>query len=127
MADNISEKFIAALKELEANSRAENIVALFSDDCEVGNVALTESLTGTDGAREFWTNYRKTFKDVSSEFKNIITTDGRSALEWTTTGSSEAGHDINYEGVSILETDGEKISRFFAYFDPKKLGDQIME
>lgn len=127
MADNISEKFIAALKELEANGSDENIVALFSDDCEVGNVALTESLAGTDGAREFWTNYRKTFKDVSSEFKNIITTDDRSALEWTTTGSSEAGHDINYEGVSILETDGEKISRFFAYFDPKKLGDQIME
>ena len=127
MADNISEKFIAALQELEASGEVENIVALFADDCEVGNVALTESLTGTDGARQFWTNYRKTFKDVSSKFKNKITTDDTSALEWTTTGSSEAGHEINYEGVSILETDGEKISRFFAYFDPGKLGNQIME
>lgn len=127
MADNISEKFIEALSSLEANGEVEDIVALFSDDCEVGNVTLTNNLSGTEGAREFWTNYRKTFKDIKSEFKNKLAADGTAALEWITTGSSATGHEINYEGVSILETDGEKISRFYAYFNPAKLGDQIME
>ena len=37
------------------------------------------------------------------------------------------GHEISYEGVSILEVEGDKISRFFAYFDPRKLGKQIEE
>ena len=127
MAENISEKFIEALRDLEANKNVDNIVGLFADDCEVGNVTLTEKLNGTDGAREFWTNYRKTFKDVSSKFKNKLAADGTAALEWMTVGTSETGHEINYEGVSILETDGEKISRFYAYFNPAKLGHQIME
>lgn len=127
MAENISEKFIEALRDLEADGKVENIVALFADDCKIGNVTLTETLQGADGAREFWTNYRKTFKDVSSKFKNKIAADGTSALEWTTVGTSEKGHEINYEGVSILETEGGKISRFYAYFNPSELASQIME
>ena len=127
MAENISEKFIGALRDLEENRNVDKIVELFADACEVGNVTLTENLNGTDGAREFWTNYRKTFKDVSSKFKNKLTANGTAALEWTTVGTSESGHEISYEGVSILETDGGKISRFYAYFNPGKLGHQIME
>lgn len=128
MSENLHETFIKALKNLESNNDVDGIVALFADDCEVGNVTLTETMKGTDGAREFWTNYRKTFKEVNSEFKNKISGgDGVSALEWETTGTSENNHDINYEGVSILETDGGKITRFYAYFNPSKLGNQIME
>ena len=127
MADNISEKFIEALKNLEATGETEDIVALFAEDCEVGNVSLTENLKGTDGAREFWTNYRKTFKEVRSEFKNKLAADGTAALEWTTTGTSENDHEISYEGVSILEYEDDKISRFYAYFNPAKLGHQIMD
>lgn len=127
MTENLSEKFINALKNLEANNDVEGIVALFDEDCETGNVTLTENLKGTEGARQFWTNYRKTFKEVSSEFKNKINSDKTAALEWTTVGTSENDQEINYEGVSILEMNGDKITRFFAYFNPSKLGDQIME
>lgn len=127
MENNLTEKFTAALKDLEANGSVEKIVALFADDCEVSNVTLTDNLKGADGAREFWTDYRKTFKKVSSNFKNKIAVDGTAALEWTTTGTSEKGHEINYSGVSILEMKDGKISRFFAYFNPGKLGHQIID
>lgn len=127
MAEQIAERFIEALLELEANENTDNIVSLFADNCEVGNTTLTETMHGTDGALEFWTNYRKTFKDIKSEFRNKIHTDGTSALEWTSTGTADTGHPFDYEGVSILEIDGDKITRFFAYFNPGKLGTQLTE
>jgi hypothetical protein len=42
-----------------------------------------------------------------------------------TKGSSKNGHAVEYEGVSVLEIEGDKIKRFYAYFDPRKLGRQI--
>lgn len=127
MAKEIAEKFIEALGKLEESEDVETIVSLFDKNCEVGNVTLTKNLSGTDGANEFWTNYRRTFGEIKSTFKNIIITDGTAALEWTSEGTSLNGNEIHYEGVSVLEVEDEKITRFFAYFNPAKLGHQIEE
>lgn len=124
MSAQIAENFIEALKKLESERDVETIAALFADNAEVGNVTAAENILN---AKEFWTNYRDTFDTVDSEFKNKIIADGTAALEWTTSGTSKNGHEISYEGVSILETDGDKIKRFFAYFNPGKLGEQITE
>lgn len=127
MSEQLANKFIETLGDLEANENLDNIVSLFSDGCEIGNVTLTENLSGTDGAREFWKNYRETFADIKSTFKNKIISGETAALEWTSEGASAKNHPINYEGVSVLEFEGDKIKRFFAYFNPAKLGHQIEE
>ena len=127
MPEKITEKFIEALEKLEETKDVETIVSLFSEDCEVGNVTLTEKLSGSEGAKQFWTNYRQTFDEIKSTFKNIIITDGTAALEWTSEGTGSSGSKINYEGVSVLEIENGKITRFFAYFNPAKLGHQIEE
>ena len=75
----------------------------------------------------FWTNYRAAFGDICSVFQNEVYFDNEAVFEWTTEGKSKNGRKIKYEGVSILETKGEKITRFFAYFDPKTLGRQIIK
>jgi hypothetical protein len=126
MAHEISEKFIEALEELEENRNVEKIAALFADGAEINNVVTIENSHDLD-AREFWTKYRDNFGEVNSEFSNKIFGEKTSALEWTTTGTSADGGEIKYEGVSILETDGERITRFFAYFNPGKLGKQMSE
>lgn len=120
-----AEKFIEALNKLESERDLETIVSLFAENCKVGNVVASEDFKGAEGAREFWQNYRQTFGEVKSEFHNRIISDGAAALEWTTTGTSSDGAEIEYDGVSILETEGDKITRFYAYFDPHRLGDQI--
>ncbi len=128
MAEDITEKFIYALEKLETGDDIDTIASLFADECIVGNVTLSKTLHGAEGAKEFWTHYKATLGDVRSVFKNKIISDGRSALEWTTEGTGDNGeHPINYEGVSILETEDGKITRFFAYFNPNKLGNQISE
>lgn len=125
MAGTLVERFVEALGELEEKGDAGRLVALFSDDCEVGNVVARESFQGAEGAHRFWVNYRETFGRVRSTFRNRIMTDNRAALEWRTKGTSGNGREIDYEGVSILEMEGQKIKRFYAYFDPAHLGQQI--
>ncbi len=120
-----AEKFIEALKKLESDKDLDTIVSLFADDSEVGNVTVTDTMSGTDGARKFWQNYRDTFGEIESTFHNKIISDDTAALEWPSKGSSNNGNEIDYDGVSILEMDGDKITRFFAYFNPGKLGHEI--
>lgn len=99
---------------------------ILSEDCEVGNVAVPKTFHGHDEARKFWTQYRKTFDEMKSTFRNIFAEDGRAALEWTTEGTEE-GDTVSYEGVSILEIEDDKVKRFMAYFDPSYLNRQIVD
>ena len=122
---DLARRFIDALHALEERRELESIVGLFAADCDVGNVVSPRVFRGSEGAREFWSVYRETFGELRSEFRNVIAGGGRAALEWTTTGTAANGHPIDYDGVSILEFDGDRIGRFRAYFDPSKLGHQV--
>jgi ketosteroid isomerase-like protein len=124
---SIAERFIAALGQLEGARDVEPLVTLHGEDCDVGNVNVPERFHGPDGARRFWSEYRDTFGEVRSEFRNVIATADRVALEWTTTGTSVDDKPLTYDGVSILEVDGDKLTRFRAYFDPGKLGRQMTQ
>lgn len=127
MSRETAEKFIAALAELEASGAVESIAALFDETSEIGNVVTIKNENAAKDAGEFWGNYRATFGEVKSEFRNKTYSEKAASLEWTTTGTNKNGQPIKYDGVSVLETNGEKITRFFAYFNPSDLGHQITE
>jgi len=126
MANETAKRFIDALHKLEAERDLETIVSLFAADCDINNVVTVDNNQKHD-ARKFWQAYRDNFGEVESVFRNEIITENRAALEWKTTGTSSDGSEFEYEGVSILEIKGERITRFFAYFDPNKLGRQIVD
>ncbi len=127
MSEQVARRFVEALGRLEAERDLEPLVSLFAEGCEVGNVVSPEKFHGREGAREFWgAKYRDTFGDVRSTFRNVFAADGRAALEWATSGTASDGTPVNYEGVSVLEIDGELITRFRAYFDAGSLGRQIL-
>jgi limonene-1,2-epoxide hydrolase len=117
--------FIDALQVLERDRDPTDMIGLFVENSEIGNIVSSRKFIGLAGADEFWETYRDTFGEVTSTFRNIIVSDGRAALEWTTTGTSSAGAPIAYEGVSILEMADGKITRFRAYFDAHDLGRQM--
>lgn len=125
MPEEVTEKFIEALRRLESERELEPIVSLFADDCELGNIVTSEVFHGREGAREFWTSYRETFGRMESKFRNTIVTEGRAALEWVTDATGPDERPVAYEGVSILEVSGGRITRFKAYFDPARLGRQV--
>jgi ketosteroid isomerase-like protein len=119
----MARRFVEALGRLEQDSDLSPMLALFARDCEVGTVAVLKE--GRQGVAEFWSHYRATFSHMRSSFRNIVEAGGRIALEWETRGAAADGTPLHYEGMSILEVDGDAIQRFHAYFDPREIARQL--
>jgi len=126
MSEQLAKTFIEALRALEQSGDVEPLAGLYAEKAQVGNLIAPDKFTGPDGARTFWTEYRGTFTQVESEFRNVIAAQGRVALEWTTQGTGINGQSLSYTGVTILESENEKLMRSCAYFDPSRLGRQIV-
>jgi hypothetical protein len=126
MSKEVADNFVEALHKLEEDRDVEALVEIHTEDCEIGNVSVPESFRGHDGLREFWTSYRSTFGEMRSEFRNVFATEKGAALEWTTQGTSN-GDSVSYDGVSILEIEGDKVRRFMAYFDTRDLTPQVVD
>ncbi len=126
MSKEVADNFVAALRKLEEEEDVELLVEIHTEDCEVGNVSVPGTFRGHQGLREFWTSYRSTFGEMKSEFRNVFAAEGGAALEWTTEGTSN-GERVSYDGVSILEFEGDKVRRFMAYFDTRRLTHQVVD
>jgi steroid delta-isomerase-like uncharacterized protein len=127
VSKEVADKFVEALWKLEKDREGEALVEIHTEDCSVSNVAISKTFDGHDGLREFWTDYRKTFDEMKSEFRNVFADgSGHAALEWTTQGT-EDGDTVSYDGVSILEIEGDKVKRFMAYFDSRALTKQVVD
>lgn len=122
----VAENFKEALWKVERDRDLEPMIQVLAEGCEVGNVAVPKTFRGHDEAREFWTSYRKTFDEMESTFRNVFADgEGHAALEWRTEGTAD-GDSVSYEGVSILEIEGDKVRRFTAYFDSSVLSRQVV-
>jgi len=126
VSKGVADDFVEALRQLEDDRNVESLVEIHTEDCEVGNVAVSETFRGHEGLREFWTEYRKTFDEMKSTYRNVFATEEGAALEWTTEGTSN-GDTVSYEGVSILEIEGGMVRRFMAYLDTRDLTPQIVD
>jgi ketosteroid isomerase-like protein len=125
MSQQVADGFVEALRKLEEDRDVEGLVRIHAEDCEVGNVSVSETFRGHEGLREFWTEYRKTFDEMKSTFRNVFATEEGAALEWTTEATSN-GDSVSYDGVSILEIESGKVRRFMAYFDTLDLTPQSL-
>jgi ketosteroid isomerase-like protein len=54
-------------------------------------------------------------------FHTILEGEDKAMLEWTSDCETAAGVKTSYDGVSVFETRGGRITRFTAYFDPADL------
>lgn len=116
MTSEIASRFMQTLQQIEDTGDVEPLVAMFTEDAELSNLAMTEPLKGHDGARRFWQKYLSVFENIHSKFTNVIEGDGSAVLEWISSGVS-TGESIKYRGVSILETDNGQVHRFRTYYD----------
>ena len=63
---------------------------MFGEDSELLNLALTEPMRGTEGARRFWTNYLAAFDSIRSTFHHHLNTDQDAVMEWVSEGTMAA-------------------------------------
>ena len=115
---NHAETFMTTLQQIEDSRDPEALVALFGEDAELLNLALTEPMKGMDGARKFWTNYLTAFEKIRSTFHHHFQTDDQAVMEWVSEGvMAGTGQPFNYRGISVVEYDGDKVSKFRTYYD----------
>lgn len=117
--------FIDALLRAESQGDTGPLVAMFSPEADLQNPTMPRPLSGPEGAREFWDVYLRSFHGIRSEFRLIVETPRAAALEWTSRGRAPDGSEIGYDGVTVLEFEGDAIRRFRAYFDPRSLGVEL--
>ncbi len=113
----ITEKFIAALAELHRNRETERLVDLFAENATLSKVGMPHQEQGKQGAREFWQRYRDVFDAIDANFLHVTSDDQVAFLEWTSEGTLREGSDFRYQGVSVLEADGDLIGSFRTYYD----------
>jgi ketosteroid isomerase-like protein len=125
MTEEVAYRFIQALDTLEQEGEVEPIVDTFAEFCEIGTPVIPRTLHGKVQAREFWRGYRTAFRNIHSTFRNIVIGENSIALEWTASGVNRAGKEFQYDGVSILDTAGPRITHFRTYFDSRAIQEQL--
>lgn len=125
MTQEVAYRFVEALAAVEQEGELDAMIETFAEGCEIGTPAHAEKLHGREGAREFWTMYRSTFRNVHSKLRNIIIGSNSFALEWTAQAVDSSGKVLTYDGVSIADTCADRITRFRSYFDTRHLGEQL--
>lgn len=113
----ITERFVAALTELHRKRESGPLVDLFAEDAKLSKVGMPHEDRGKDGAREFWERYRDVFDSIDATFSRIASDERVAFLEWTSQGTLKDGSDFRYQGVSVLEAEGDLIDAFRTYYD----------
>jgi ketosteroid isomerase-like protein len=113
----ITEQFMAALADLHRDREAGPLVELFAEDAALSKVGMPHSDHGKQGAREFWERYRDVFDAIQATFQRVVSEDRIAFLEWTSEGTLRDGSDFRYQGVSVLEAEGDLIGAFRTYYD----------
>ena len=118
MSDAHARRFIETLHRLEEQNDLDAMVALYTDEAELSNPVDTTPHRGQDGARRFWEMYRTSFREIHSEFRNVAASENVAFMEWSSRGRAADGSPVEYDGVTVVEFQGDKVQRFRAYFDP---------
>lgn len=113
----LTEEFMRELQRFEATGELAPLLALFDPDAEALNLGRTEPARGVDQVESFWREYRSIFRTIRSDFTHVIEGKDGAVLEWISRGALVNGDPVEYKGVSVLETDGDRVHRFRTYYD----------
>ncbi len=108
--------FIDALHAVDSQRDPAPLAEMVSDDAKVNSIDGHGTRTGPDGMTELFTQYLKQLEKVSTTFTRVTESENRAALEWTSE-VTVAGGDTSYDGVTIIETDGGKVTDFRTVYD----------
>lgn len=117
MASEIASRFMNTLQQIEDTGDVEPLAAMFTEDAELINLAMTEPLHGRDGARKFWQKYLSVFERIHSSFTNVVEGDDAAVLEWISEGALSNSEPVSYRGVSVIEIENGLVRRFRTYYD----------
>ena len=124
-----AQNFMSTLREAEASRDIRPLCALFASDAELENltrpfphnIANHSTEPAKVSAAAYWRQYLSAFSSVESHFTRVLECGSTIILEWQSTGTLANGTPIEYNGVSLLESEGSEIRKFRSYFDSAAL------
>ena len=115
ISDDRTRTFATALQTFEKDGDAAAFAALFADDAVTQRFDARGERSGE--VEQFWQEYHAQFESISTTFSDVVEGGDRAALEWTSEGSLVDGRPLSYRGVTVVDFDGEKISKLSTYYD----------
>ncbi|WP_018333339.1 nuclear transport factor 2 family protein [Actinomycetospora chiangmaiensis] len=117
LASATARRFVDALRAIEQDGDTDPMAALATGDTRWTSSGAAHSVTGRDGARQFWEAYRRAYADITSHFTTVTETDTRAVLEWVSTGHHHDGQPVRYVGATMIDLDGDAVREVRLYFD----------
>ena len=117
MASEMTERFMRTLQEMEQSGDIRAMVELFNERAELHRLTGDENAAGREGAEKFWQEYLSAFQKIRSRFTNVIENGSTAVMEWVSKAEPETAEPFEYEGVSIIEVEDGKVTRFRTYYD----------
>ncbi len=114
---NLTERFAEALHRIDADRDTGPMLELTADDAELMKLDGNHRASGKEGAKTFWEDYRDVFGDLETTFTHTVVGEDIAALEWTSTGTLSNGRPFEYNGVTVIQGDGEVVTGVRTYYD----------
>ena len=115
ISDDRARRFAAGLHDLDESGDAAAFAEQFTDD------AVTQRFDARGERRgeveQFWREYHAQFRSISTTFYDVVEGGDRFALEWTSDATLSDGRPIQYRGVTVIDLDGDKITKLSTYYD----------
>lgn len=118
----LAERFQTTLQELEQKRDVTLMTPLFHDDAELRRAPRARVYQGAQGTTQFWSEYLDAFSHVETRFSAVTEQEGRTVLEWHSVATTKQGRHIAYDGCSVIEGQGEQVTRFRTYYDAEAAG-----
>jgi ketosteroid isomerase-like protein len=115
ISDDRARTFADALQTFEKDGDAAAFAALFTDDAVTRRFDARGERRGE--VEQFWQEYRSQFDSISTTFSDAVEGGDRVALEWTSDATLADGRPLQYRGVTVIDLDGDKISKLSTYYD----------
>jgi ketosteroid isomerase-like protein len=115
ISDDRARTFASGLQTFEKDGDAAAFAALFADDAVTQRFDARGERSGEVEA--FWQEYRAQFQSISTTFYDVVEGGDRFALEWISEATLVDGRPLQYRGVTVIDLDGEKITKLSTYYD----------
>ena len=115
ISDDRARTFATGLQTFEKDGDVAAFAALFADDAVTRRFDARGERSGEVEA--FWQEYRAQFQSISTTFYDVVEGGDRFALEWTSEATLVDGRPLQYRGVTVIDLDGEKITKLSTYYD----------
>jgi ketosteroid isomerase-like protein len=115
ISDDRARAFATALQTFEQDGDATSFAKLFASDAITQRFDARGERHGE--VEQFWQEYRDQFRSISTAFYDVVEGGDRFALEWSSDAELTDGRPITYRGVTVIDLDGEKITRLRTYYD----------